>query len=67
MRNTVLIPSQEFHHSPSRSPQLMDLLLPPVDQQQRVYELLEWLVPDACDVAVDIACKSVTVFTERMD
>jgi hypothetical protein len=57
MRNTALIPGQEFHRSPSRSPKLMDLLLPPVEQQERVSELLEWLMSDACDETVPIrAC-----------
>ncbi len=65
MRNTALIPGQEFIQSPMQAPELMDLLLPSVAQQQSVSELLDALMSDACDETVDIASQSEFVFTER--
>jgi hypothetical protein len=49
------IPRQELHHSPSCSPELLDLLQPSAEQQERVSEFLEELMSDACDVTVNVA------------
>jgi hypothetical protein len=49
------IPRQELHHSPSCSPELLDLLQPSAEQRERVCEFLEALMSDACDVTLNVA------------
>lgn len=65
MHNTAQIPDQEFIQSPMQAPELVDLLLPSVAQQERVSELLDALMSNACNETVDIASQSEFVFTER--
>ncbi len=65
MRNTAPLPGQALLQSPIHELTFMDLLLPPVEQQEPVSDLLDWLISDPGDTTVSIASQSKFVFAER--
>lgn len=65
MPDTALTPRQELIQTPMQTSDLVDLLLPSLEQQEAVSELLESLMPDACDDTVNIASESGFELTER--